>query len=108
MKCLTCKKHYTQQGKCYEEKENCLFYEEEPRGKKIRTTFSFKMNHNAQNPVIKYGSKIIFQDGSGEFEATIIKINEVNMNTGYCNVDADYYENEMPRFEKRRMFKILQ
>lgn len=35
--CLTCKKHYTQGGKCSLEHDNCLLYENEPRGKMIRT-----------------------------------------------------------------------
>ena len=43
MKCLTCKKHWSQGGRCSENVRNCLHYEEEPRGKMVRTELSFRM-----------------------------------------------------------------
>ena len=107
MKCLTCKKHYTQNGKCREEKKNCFYYDEEPRGKMVRTTFTFKLDSSAKTPIIKYGSKVVFEDNNYEIEMTIIKINWINLETMMCNVDAEYHKNEMPRFEKIKQFKVI-
>ena len=107
MNCLTGKKHYSQSGRCREDKKNCLYYEEEPRGKMVRTTFSFKLDSSAETPVIRYGSKVVFEDNHCEFEMAIIKINWINLKTMMCNVDAEYHENERPRFEKVRQFKII-
>lgn len=105
--CRTCKKHYSQVGRCMGNKENCLFYENEPRGKMIRTTLSFEMNNMAETPIIKYNSKVIFEDNGKDIEMTIIKINWINLKTMICNVDVEYHENEMPHFEKVKMFKIV-
>lgn len=107
--CLTCKKHYTQDGKCMENKRNCLMYENEPRGKKVRTkvTFEFNVYPPPEQPIIAFGKKIIFEEDGKEFEAVCIKINWINLETGLCNIDIDYWENEKPRFEKKKMFKIV-
>lgn len=107
MECLTCKKHYSQGGYCYEKKKNCLFYEDEPRGKVLRTDFTFKMNCNAETPVIKYGSKLLITENCKDIVITVIKINWINMETFLCNVDANYYENEQPRCEKIKKFKVV-
>lgn len=106
MECLTCKKHYSQGGRCSEEKKNCLFYEEEPKGRMIRTHFSFLV-HEAKTPIIKYGSKVLFEDNGKDIEMTIIKINWINLNTMMCNVDAEYHEKEQPRFEKMKKFRVV-
>lgn len=107
MNCNTCKKHYTQSGKCTENKKNCLFYEEEPRGKMIRTTLSFEMDNRAETPIIKYNSKVIFEEDGKDIEMAIIKINWINLKTMICNVDVEYHENEKPHFEKIKMFTIV-
>lgn len=107
MDCDTCKKHYSQGGRCMENKKNCLYYEEEPRGKMIRTTLSFCLDSSAETPIIKYGSKVIFDDNGKSVEMTIIKINWINLETMICNIDAEYHEMEKPRFEKRKNFKIV-
>lgn len=107
MDCYTCKKHYSQGGKCMEEKNNCLFYEKEPRGKMIRTDFSFQLDHLAETPIIKYNSKVIFDDNGTDIEMVIIKINWINLKTMMCNVTAEYHENEKPRCEKMKIFKIV-
>lgn len=57
MACDTCKKSYSQGGRCMENKKNCLHYEEEPRGKMIRTTLSFRLDSSAETPIIRYGSR---------------------------------------------------
>lgn len=107
MSCETCKKNYTQGGKCVENKKNCLFYEEEQRGKMIRTSFTFALDSRAETPIIKYNSKVIFEDDGKDIEMTIIKINWINLETMMCNVDAEYHQNEIPRFEKLKMFKLV-
>lgn len=107
MECLTCKKHFSQGGNCTRNKNNCLLYDEEIRGKKIRITFSFKITDYAETPIIKYGSKVMFDDNGKDVEMTIIRINWINLDTMICNVEAEYYENEMPRFVKRRRFKLV-
>lgn len=105
--CLTCKKHYSQGGKCWENKRNCLFYEVEPRGKMVRTNITFGIDVSAETPVLKYNSHIAFEEDGETIEMVCIKINWVNLKTRRCNIDAEYHENEKPRFEKRKMFKII-
>lgn len=73
--CLTCKKHYSQGGDCWEHKRNCLYYDKEPRGKMMMTTFSFEMRSDAENTLVKQGEKLIIDDPGKEIEITIIKIN---------------------------------
>ena len=53
MDCSECQHHYSQNGKCIENKNNCLYYLEEPRGKMLRTNFSFTILADAETPVIK-------------------------------------------------------
>lgn len=107
MDCTTCKKHYTQGGNCREQKQSCLFYDEEEKGKMIQTTFSFKMDSLAETPIITQGSKVMIQDNSCNIEITIIRINWINLKTMMCNVDAYYHENEKPHCEKIKSFKIV-
>lgn len=60
--CLTCKKHYSQGGDCWEHKRNCLYYDKEPRGKMMRfwkyvasseksgrSAFGFEIDRNFYN-----------------------------------------------------------
>lgn len=56
MDCSECQHHYSQNGKCIENKNNCLYYLEEPRGKMLRTNFSFTILADAETPVIKPGA----------------------------------------------------
>lgn len=82
--CLTCKKHYSQGGDCWEHKRNCLYYDKEPRGKMMRTTFSFEMKSDAENTLIKQGEKLIIDNPGKEIEITIIQINWVDMENMVC------------------------
>lgn len=108
--CLICKKHYSQGGKCIENKKNCLLFDEEPKGKMVRGNFTINIfnNGNAETPILKYDSKIVINDGGKNIEMTVIKINWINLSTGMCNISADYHENEMPKCEiKKKKFKII-
>lgn len=107
MDCYTCKKHLSQGGKCYENSKNCLFYEKEPRGRMVKTEVAFEMDSEAETPIIKAGSKVIFEENGRELEFTIKKINMIDMKTMTCSVEAEYHENEMPKFEKIKMFKVV-
>lgn len=73
MKCLTCKKHWSQGGRCSENVRNCLHYEEEPRGKMVRTELSFRMDAEAETPVVRFGEKILVSDGSKAVEMTVAR-----------------------------------
>lgn len=106
--CLTCKRHYTQGGKCCENKRNCLLYEKEPRGRMIRTSITFDIDvRNPSSPNIKYGEKILIEEDGKTFEMICIKLNWLNLKTRECNISVDYHENEKPKFEKMKMFKIV-
>lgn len=105
--CLICKNHYSQSGKCDENKNNCLMFDEEPRGKKIQTKLTFKLDTDSVAEIVKYNSKLIFDDNGKEFEMTVIKINWINLEKMTCNITAEYHENEKPYFEKKRMFKLI-
>lgn len=106
--CLKCKKHYSQGGKCSLNKKNCLSYDEEPRGKMIRTDFSFYLNDKeVKTPIIKYNSKVLFDDNGKEIEMVIIKIISLDINKRICSITAEYHENEKPYFERRKLFKVM-
>lgn len=107
MECCTCKRHYTQGGKCYENAKNCLFYQEEPRGKMISTSLTFEMNSEAKTPEIRPGSQVIFEEKGKEIEMTVEKINWINLKNMMCNVNVAYHEQEQPKFEKVKRFKIV-
>lgn len=55
-----------------ENKNNCLFYLEEPRGKMLRSNFSFTILEDAETPVIKPGSIINIEENEKVIELTII------------------------------------
>lgn len=106
--CLRCKKHYTQGGTCQLSKNNCLMFEEEPRGKMIRTNVRFRVDITGETPVIKRDAKINFVDTKGKaVEMTVIKINSLDLNERLCSVTVDYHENETPLFERKKYFKLL-
>lgn len=108
--CLTCKKHYTQGGKRYlgQEHDNCLLYENEPRGKMIRTKVVFDIDvDNPETPIIKSGQKILCEEDGKTIELTCAKINWLDLETRRCDIDAYYHENEKPKFEIMKMFEIV-
>lgn len=105
--CLICKKHFSQSGTCTYKKINCLLFEEEPRGKKLRGTFKFRIDAQAETKIIKPHEWTEFDDNGKEFDAEIIRINYIDMASGIISVEADYYESEMPRSEKRKRFKVM-
>lgn len=106
--CLICKKHYSQGGNCRAEKRNCLLFVEEPRGKMIRTDLSFDIDVETETPIIKYSSKVVFNDGKNKtIEMIIIKINSLNLAKRKCNVTVEYHENEKPIFERKKLFRLI-
>lgn len=105
--CFICKKHYSQGGGCCTSRKNCGAFEEEPRGRMLRTSLTFKIDSNADTSIIKPGGKIIFDDNGQSAEMQVVKINWIDLKKMSCNVDADYHENDMPRFEKKKRFKVL-
>ena len=106
--CLICKNHYSQGGKCSAEKKNCLLFEEEPRGKMIRTDLSFGIDVEPETPIIKYNSKVVFDDENGKtIEMVVIKINSLDLDKRICNVTVEYHENEKPIFERKKLFRLI-
>lgn len=81
--CLRCKKHYTQKGNCSLWKNNCLLFEEEPKG--IRTLQDFLLEfaiylhlslHGSENKMIKEDEIIEVKNKKNGFE-TNIKIQKI-------------------------------
>lgn len=107
--CLICKRHYTQSGTCQEfMKNNCIMFEEEPRGKMIRTNVGIRMIADAETPIIKKDALIKFEDGYNRIvELRIIKINSIDLNNQICSVVAEYHENETPSFERKKWFTLV-
>lgn len=107
MECLTCKKHFSQGGYCCKNKYNCLWYDEEPRGRMIRTNINFEIVSGVETPIIRPGENVIIDDSGQEIEMGILRINWINLDTMLCNVSVCYHESESPRFERKKMFKIV-
>lgn len=92
MDCSECQHHYSQNGKCIENKNNCLYYLEEPRGKMLRSNFSFTILADAETPVIKPGAIINIEENGRVIELKVIRINWINLDTMTCNIEAFYHE----------------
>lgn len=105
--CLICKKHYTQGGTCYLTKQNCLMFDLEPKGKMIRTNFTFSIDVVPDTPVIQSYSKVIIDDKGKDVEMIIIKINRIDLNKRLCSVTAEYHEKDKPYFERKKLFKLV-
>lgn len=106
--CLICKHHVTQSGDCSMNVCNCLFFEEEPRGKMIQTNLYFTLDdRNASTPLFQRNSKIVILDGYREIEAKVIRINWVDLQKRKMCVCVEYHENEMPSFELRKNFRLV-
>lgn len=106
--CFRCKKHYTQSGRCTGSVRNCLMFDEEPRGKMVRTELNIRLSDNAETYIIKYNSKIVLDDGKNRtVEMTVIKINSLDLKKWICNITAEYHENEKPTFERKKQFKFV-
>lgn len=92
MDCSECQHHYSQNGKCIENKNNCLYYLEEPRGKMLRTNFSFTILADAETPVIKPGAIINIEENGRTIGLKVIRINWINLDTMTCNIEAFYHK----------------
>ena len=90
-----------------ENKNNCLFYLEEPRGKMLRSNFSFIILEDAETPVIKPGSIINIEENGKVIELKVIRINWINLNTMTCNIEAFYHEKEAPISVRRKNFRVI-
>lgn len=105
--CLICKKHYTQGGSCSHKVRNCLCFEEEPRGKMIRTRIKVFMYEDATTTLVKSRSILELEEDGKIYEVRVAKILEVDMEDFSITLEVDYHENEKPKFEKRKQFKIV-
>ena len=101
MDCSRCQHHYSQNGKCMENKNNCLFYLEEPRGKMLTIL------EDAETPVIKPGSIINIEENEKVIELKVIRINWINLDTMTCNIEAFYHEKEAPISVRRKNFRVI-
>ena len=90
-----------------ENKNNCLFYLEEPRGKMLRSNFSFIILEDVETPVIKPGSIINIEENGKVIELKVIRINWINLNTMTCNIEAFYHEKEAPISVRRKNFRVI-
>ncbi|WP_270551950.1 MULTISPECIES: hypothetical protein [Dorea] len=107
MDCSECQHHYSQNGKCIENKNNCLYYLEEPRGKMLRTNFSFTILADAETPVIKPGAIINIEENGRTIGLKVIRINWINLDTMTCNIEAFYHDKEAPIFVRRKNFRVI-
>ena len=109
--CLICKKHYTQGGDCYLEKRNCIMYENEPRGKMVRTNITLDLGFcpiPQITPRFEFGETICLTDDLGDWEVKCIKINWIDLSTREFNITAEYHENDRPnREKKKRVFWVV-
>lgn len=105
--CLICKKHYIQEGSCSLGVKNCLYFEEEPRGKMVRTKIKIFISEYATTPILKSGSIIELTDYGRVYKCRVVKILEVNMQDYSVVLEMDYHENQKPKSEKKKLFKII-
>lgn len=109
MDCDTCVNAFSHGGICRERKNNCLFYKNDIRGKLISKTFTFEMGCGADTKIIKKGEKIALEDNDVPFEATVLKILQINLEKMLCTIQCEYYENEriLSREQKKNRFQVV-
>lgn len=88
-------------------KRNCLLFEEEPRGKKVRTKLAFHIDPDVETHLIKPFSAIRLEEGEKTEEITVIEILYIDLEKWIIAIEGEFYQNEMPVFQKKRMFRIV-
>lgn len=85
-----------------------MMFDEEEKGKMIRSTFRFEITNGTETPIIKSGNYISFIEKNGRsYAVRVAKINWVNMDTMIICVEADYHEKEMPKKELIKKFRLI-
>lgn len=108
MECEYCKKYLYQSGKCFERKRNCIMFEREPRGRVKRAKVIVPFDFDHLYGTVKVFSKVSMVDGVREFEATVIRISEVDIDNAEIHMEIDYHENDwIPKSERLKKFKVI-
>lgn len=105
--CKTCKKFVFQSGSCSGKNKKCNGFELEPRGKKIRSSMKLDISQDRSGPIIKYGAYITLVEANKETEVEVIKINYVDLENMHVGLDICFFEKDMPDYEKRKRFEII-
>lgn len=106
--CELCKKSYTQGGRCMDNKRNCLMFEEEPRGKMKRAKILLPFDFDGVYGTVKCFNEVTLIADGCEFQATVIKITEVNIDKAEIYMEIDYHEKDWePKSERVKKFKIV-
>lgn len=108
LECDYCKRYVMQGGTCYENKQNCLMFDREPRGRVKRTKVIVPFDFDGKYGTIKYHGKVTLVDGNQEFEVTVIKILEVDIDNAEIHMEVDYHENDWePKTERVKKFRVI-
>lgn len=105
--CEICKHYFFQSGGCSGKNKPCKEFVKELRGRKIRTKFKINIAHNHSMPVLEYGAIITIVEDSKETEIEIIKIAYVDLINMVIGVEGNYFEHDMPEFEKKKKFRVI-
>lgn len=106
--CEYCKKYVMQGGRCYERKRNCILFDPEPRGKMIRRTVKITFDLDGSYGKVECHKPVTLVEGAREFEAMVIKIKSVDVDSKEITAEIDYHENDWtPKNERRKRFKIM-
>lgn len=106
--CEVCKNYIFQGGGCYGKSKKCSGFQEEPRGRKIRTKLKIDISHDGTDLVLRHGAHITIAENNKETEIEIIKINYVDLENMWVGIDAYYFERDMPEYEKRKRFRVIE
>ena len=111
--CYVCKKFIHQGGNCMEYRRNCLAFEEEPRGKRIRQSIAVEIEPEAETEIIKPGGMMVVfnKDTNYRAEAEVCKISYIDFAKWEIGLEADFFEKDLPYlFQEngKRRFKVIQ
>lgn len=107
--CLICKKHFTQEGRCMDNRRNCLAFEEEPRGKKIQKKIEINIIQSAT--MVKYGERIELTNNGFDAFVEVIKIDYVDLDAYTLGLTVSMFEKDEPflfQEDKSSRFKVIQ
>lgn len=96
-----------------EYRRNCLAFEEEPRGKRIRQSIAVEIDPEAKTKIIKPGGmmSIFNSETNYEAEAEVCKISYIDFEKWEIGIEASFFEKDLPYlFQEsgKKKFKIIQ
>jgi glutamate 5-kinase len=107
--CEYCLKSYTHGGNCYEHKQNCIFYEQDIRGKLVISNIAAPIQRNSETTLLKAGVQVKLHDtyDNHEINAEKTKIRYVDLDKMLIGMEIRYFSSQEIHNVKKKSFKLI-